>query len=97
LLTLVAQRFSAQAPVATILRWAEELSEVSDDGVTLLDATFPLTVDVEADAQAEPFLAAFRHFVKREKKLPPQLRGLSAADLRQLRAVFAQSALSVLL
>ena len=97
LLTLVAQRFPAQAPLATILRWGEELMEVSDEGVALLDATFPPTLDVEADDQAMLFIAAFHHFIKREKKLPPMLRDLPATDLRQLRAVFAQSALGVLL
>jgi hypothetical protein len=97
LLTLVAQRFPAQAPLETILRWGEELTEVSDEGVALLDATFPPALDVEADDQASLFPVAFRHFVKREKRLPPMLRNLPAADLRQLRAVFSQSALGVLL
>jgi hypothetical protein len=97
LLTLVAQRFPVQAPLGTILRWVKELTEISDDGVTLLDATFPLALDVEADVQVELFLAAFGHFVKRDKKLPAQVRGVPASDLKQLRAVFARSALSVLL
>ena len=90
LLALVAQRFPEEAPVAIVLRWVEELTEVSDEGVTILDASFPETLEVESEAQPELFLSAFRHFLKRDKKLPPAMRDLTAADVKELRAVFAQ-------
>jgi hypothetical protein len=96
LLSLVAQRFPKQSPVAIVLRWVEELTEVLDEGVTILDASFPETLEVEIKAQPNVFLAAFRHFMKRDKKLPPVLRDLAAVDVKELRAVFAKSALSLL-
>src|SRR4051812_39363565 len=41
LFALVAQRFPRQSPVDVVLRWAEELMEISDTGITILDASFP--------------------------------------------------------
>ena len=97
LFSLVKQRFPKEAPVAVVLRWVEELMEMSDAGVTILDASFPETLEVETDAQPELFLAAFRHFLKRDKKLPPVMRDLAARDLNELRAAFAESALGLFL
>ena len=96
LLALVAQRFPEQPPADTVVRWVEELTEVSDAGVTALDASFPETLDVEEEARPELFLSAFRHFLKRDKKLPPPLRDLAAADVRVLRSTFAASSLGLL-
>jgi hypothetical protein len=96
LLALVAQRFPKRAPIDIVQRWVEELTEVSDQGVTILDASFPETLEVEVEAQPELFLSAFRYFLKRDKKLPPALRGLPAADVKELRTVFAESTLSLL-
>ena len=97
LLALVAQRFPGKAPLDVVLRWAAELTEVSDQGVTVLDASFPETLEVEGDARLELFLSAFRHFLKRDKKPPPAMRDLSAADVKELRAVFAESTLGLLI
>src|SRR5215207_595591 len=97
LLALVAQRFPDEPPLATVVRWVEELTEVTDEGVSLLDASFPETVEVESEAQAGLFLAAFRHFLSRDKKLPQAMRVLSAADVKQLRAVFVESSLGLLI
>jgi hypothetical protein len=97
LLALVAQRFPDEAPLATVVRWVEELTEVSDEGVTVLDASFPDTVDAEVEAQPELFLSAFRHFLERGKKLPPEMRDLPAAEVKELRSVFAESSLSLLM
>ncbi len=96
LLALVSQRFPAEVPEAVVLRWVEELTEATDVGATILDAYFPDTLDVEPDAQPELFLAAFRHFFKRDKKRPPALRDLAAAEVEELRAVFDRSALGLL-
>lgn len=96
LLSLVAQRFPREAPVAVVLRWVEELMEMSDAGVTILDASFPETLEVESDAKPDLFLAAFRYFLKRDKKLPLIMRDLTAKDVNELRATFAESALSLL-
>jgi hypothetical protein len=96
LLALVAQRFPKEAPADIVLRWVEELTDVSDEGISILDASFPETLEVEIDAQPELFLSAFRHFFKREKKLAPEMRDRSAADVNALRAAFVESALSLL-
>lgn len=96
LLLLVAQRFPEEAPLAVVLRWAEELTEVSDEGVAILDASLPQTLEIESEAQPDLFLSAFGYFMKRDKKLPPVMRDLSAADVKKLRAVFAESALGLL-
>jgi hypothetical protein len=96
LLALIAQRFGKQSPVDIVLRWMEELMEASDEGVTILDACFPESLEVERDSQPDLFLSAFRCFMNRDKKLPPVLRDLSAAKIKALRAVFAESTLSVL-
>jgi hypothetical protein len=96
LLSLVAKRFPRESPVAVVLRWAEELMEMSDTGVTILDASFPETLEVESEAQPDLFLAAFRYFFKRDKQLPPVMRGLTARDVNELRGAFAESALGLL-
>lgn len=96
LLALVGQRYPKQPPADVVGRWAEELTELTDDGVAILDAAFPESVRVELEAQPATFAAAFRHFVGRDKKRPAALRALSAADLEALRAAFADSALGVL-
>lgn len=96
LLELVAQRFPGKAPAATVLRWVEELTEVSEEGVTVLDAAFPASLDVEIDAQPDLFLSAFRYLMQRGKKVPRAMSHLSAADVNELRAAFAESALGLL-
>ena len=53
-------RFPGQSPVETILGWAEELIEPTDFGITLLDATFPETVDVASERQAVLLIEALR-------------------------------------
>src|SRR4051812_25389707 len=55
LLALVARRFPKQSPDAIVLRWVEELTEASDEGVTILDASFPETLEVETEAQPQVF------------------------------------------
>jgi len=96
LFALVAKRFPKDSPVAVVLRWVEELMEISDTGITILDASFPETLEVEGEARPDLFLAAFRYFLKREKKLPPVMSDLTARDVSELRAAFAESALSLL-
>lgn len=96
LLALVAQRFPRQKPADVVVRWFEELAEATDDGVAVLDASFPPTLRVEPAEQFELFVAAFRHFLLGGKKVPQPLRALSAGQVKQLHAAFAESALSVL-
>jgi hypothetical protein len=96
LLALVAKRFPKDDPTAIVLRWAEELTEESEDGVTLLDAQFPDAIKIESEAQRDLFLSAFAHFIKGGKKLPAALRDLRTSDLKALRAAFARSSIGLL-
>jgi len=98
LLALVAQRFPDQPPVDTVTRWASELTEVSDEGITILDAVFPETlVKVESNRRPELFVAAFRHFLRPGKALPTIMRDLAAVNVKAMRTVFEESALRPLI
>ena len=92
----MAQRFPDEAPAEIVLRWAEELAEMSDYGITILDASFPETLEIAGKAQPELFMAALRHFMKAGRKLPPAMSALPAAAVKELRAAFAESSLRVL-
>jgi hypothetical protein len=96
LLALVAQRFPDEPADAVVVRWAGELMDDSGDAVTILDAPFPETLDVGRESRPAVFLAAFRHFLKRDRRRPPALRDLSAADIGALRVAFADSPLGML-
>ncbi|MEN3941171.1 hypothetical protein WJU23_07750 [Prosthecobacter sp. SYSU 5D2] len=95
-LTLVGQRFPEVKPVETLLRWAEELTDVSEDGTSILDATFPEVLETPAEEQPEIFLTSLRYFLLAPKKAPAILKSLSADDLDELRKSFAFSSLRVL-
>lgn len=97
LLALVAQRFPQAPPIDTVMRWAEELLEVSDYGIAILDAGFPETMDVEEDKQPGILIAALRHFMTGGKKAPSVLSKLKPAALQSLKGAFAASTLRVLL
>ncbi len=96
LLTLVAQRFPEVPPVETVLRWAQELEEESPFGLVLLDACFPETLEIAIEEQSALFLAALRHFMVGGKKVPTELRALSAKQVKELRGIFTASSLRVL-
>jgi hypothetical protein len=96
LLALVAQKFPKESPAKVVFRWAESLMETSDQGVSILDAFFPPSLDCEIDVQPELFLSAFAHFMRQVKKPPAGLRDLSSRDIEQLRAAFAKSSLGLL-
>lgn len=96
LLALVKQRFPKKNPSGVVLGWIEELTELSELGVSILDAAFPETLEVEREKQPELFLSAFAWFMNREKKLPAVMRDLSTAEIRRLRAAFEESTLGIL-
>ncbi|MEA3188236.1 MAG: hypothetical protein QOD99_2066 [Chthoniobacter sp.] len=93
---LAARRFPKQAAEETIVRWADELMEVSDYGVAILDASIPEIPGLASEEQALVFMAALRHFIRGGKKIPPALRALSTTNLKKLHAAFAESSLRVL-
>lgn len=96
LLTLVARRFPDEAPVETVLRWAEELGAETEYGIAILDASFPESLEIADEDQPDLFIAALRHFLEGGKKVPAALRALPVAHLQQLRTAFADSSLRVL-
>lgn len=96
LLTLVARRFPDEAPVETVLRWAEELGAETEYGIAILDASFPESLEIADEDQPDLFIAALRHFLEGGKKVPAALRALPVAHLQQLRTAFGDSSLRVL-
>ncbi len=91
ILGMVARRFPGE-PCETILRWATELVEISEEGAWLLDAEFPADVDIDIEEQPEVFLAALGHFLG-VGKAP----ALPAAQRRLLRDALARSSWRALL
>jgi hypothetical protein len=58
---LITERYPDQSPNETILRWAEELIEPTDFGLTLLDAAFPETIEVDIDTQFDLLIDTLKH------------------------------------
>ncbi len=81
LLELVGQRWGGDA-AETVARWAEELLEVSEDGVLLLDADFPPEVDPEI------LLDDLREFLRGRpaSRVPAMRETLLRSSLRALAA-----------
>lgn len=48
---LITKRYPDHSPTDMILSWAEELIEPTEYGLTLLDATFPESIDADIDTQ----------------------------------------------
>lgn len=87
ILALVTQRFPGSSAIATILGWAEELMEPGDFGVTLLDAAFPESLDVDIQEQSDLFIDALKHALEEhadEKEFPEIQAALQASCLRPL-------------
>jgi hypothetical protein len=63
---LITERFPDQSPIETILGWAEELIEPTDFGLTLLDAAFPESIDVDFDAQFGLLIDALKHALEQD-------------------------------
>jgi hypothetical protein len=97
LLKLVARRYPDDKPVETVVRWAQELAESSDDGVTILDAYFPATLDVGVDQQLDLMTDELRYLMSGSKNASPRLRRLSAPARKHLQDAFADSCLRVLM
>ena len=91
ILSLVAQRFPG-APVDTIMRWIEELTETSDFGTSILDVELP-------EAQPpEVIFAALRSFIDATEAVAPAGSSpLSPTDRQGLREAFRHSSLRALI
>jgi hypothetical protein len=83
---LITKRFPDQSPIETILGWAEELIEPNDFGITLLDANFPETIDIEIDQQPQLLIAALKQ----------ALEGNTEEELLEIQTVLSNSCLRAL-
>jgi hypothetical protein len=97
LLALVSQRFPDHEPADIVMHWLEALLEVSEEGVSILDAVFPESIEADLEAQPQLLLSAFRHAIEGGRKLPTELRELSPAGIKALHAAIAESALGILI
>ncbi len=89
ILALVTQRFPGSSPIDTILGWAEELLEPNDFGVTLLDAAFPETLDVEIDEQYQLFIIALKYALEENTDDEEFLEIQAALKASCLRPLFS--------
>jgi hypothetical protein len=88
ILRLVAGRFPGD-PVGTVLGWAEELSESSDEGTWILDAKYPAEEEDEGnEAPLDRFLATLTRCLKGETE-PTDAARREALARSSLRALVA--------
>lgn len=89
ILSMVAGKSDA-APIETIMRWANELTQMTESGTWILDAAFPDELDIPYEEQPGLFLTALNHFIS-GGKVPPELKMLSASNLGVLHKAFLLS------
>ena len=95
LLEMVKRKIAGD-PLEAILRWSEELIQVSESGVWILDAAFPEELELDEEAQPGIYLIALEYFI-RGGKIPKELKKLSNVDLTLLRESFLRSSWRALL
>jgi len=95
ILRLVGQRFDG-SPEDTVMRWAEELSDASEDTARILDAEFPEEVEVPEEQQLGVFLAVLRQFMEEEPEMMLPDYNLSREDIEAIRGALSQSSLKAL-
>jgi hypothetical protein len=84
---LVTRRFPGSSPIDTILGWAEELVEPDDFGLTLLDAAFPETPDIDFEEQSRLLIDVLKNALeeKTDENDSREIKAeLSASCLRPL-------------
>jgi hypothetical protein len=84
---LVTRRFPGSSPIDTILGWAEELVEPNDFGLTLLDAAFPETPDIDFEEQSRLLIDVLKNALeeKTDENDSREIKAeLSASCLRPL-------------
>jgi len=89
IISMVARKSDAD-PIGTIMRWADELTQMTETGTWILDAAFPEELGISDEEQPALFLSALSHFIS-GCKVPVELKTLSASDLALLRKVFIRS------
>lgn len=83
ILAMVAGKSDAD-PFETIMRWADELTQMTESGTWILDAAFPEELGIADEWQPALFLSALGHFIS-GGKVPAELKKLSVSDLAILR------------
>ena len=78
ILRMISEKYN-QEPLSIIIRWAEELLQITEAGTWILDARFPEELGVVEESQPELFLAALRYFI-RGGKIPSELKSLSVKE-----------------
>ena len=89
ILTLVAQRFPGASPIETILGWADELVEPNDFGISLLDASFPETLDIDIQEQSQLFVDALKDALEEKSDNDELLEIQAALKASCLRPLFS--------
>jgi len=89
ILSMVARKSDAD-PIETIMRWADELTQMTESGTWILDAAFPEELGISDEEQPALFLSALSHFIS-GCKVPVELKTLLASDLALLRKLFIRS------
>jgi len=90
ILEFVAVRFAGD-PIESILRWADELMDVSESAVWVIDAEFAAPIENHRSI----ILAALRHFIT-GGEMPEELKAFSAPEREALNAAITASSLRVL-
>ena len=85
---LITERYPDQSPNETILRWAEELIEPADFGLTLLDAAFPETIEVDIDTQFDLLIDTLKHALNESPE-----SNTTTAEYPEIHAVLSGSCL----
>lgn len=86
---LVTRRFPGSSPIDTILGWAEELVEPNDFGVTLLDAAFPETPDIDFEEQSRLLIDALKNALEGKTDENDFLEIQAALSVSCLRPLFS--------
>jgi hypothetical protein len=89
ILALVARRFPGSSPIDTILGWAEELVEPNDFGITLLDAAFPETPDIDFEEQSQLLIEALKNALEEKSDENDFLEIQAALSASCLRPLFS--------
>lgn len=90
ILALIKKRFPDSSPIETILGWAEELIEPNDFGITLLDAIFPETLDIDIEEQPQLLIAALK------QALEGNTEGNAEEEFLEIQTVLSNSCLRTL-
>ena len=94
LLAMVEHRFPGKS-LATVMRWVEELVEISEFGMGILDAEMPPELLIR-ESEETLILGVLYLIEMADQPKPEPFKQLSKGDLESLRATCVRSSLGVL-